>query len=34
LSSKGQSQVDIAKTLQINESTISRDLDYLKRYIL
>jgi predicted transcriptional regulator len=31
LSSKGQSQVEIAKTLQINESTISRDLDYLKQ---
>jgi predicted transcriptional regulator len=31
LSSKGQSQVDIAKTLQISESTISRDLDYLKQ---
>ena len=31
LSSKGHSQVDIAKTLQISESTISRDLDYLKQ---
>ena len=31
LSSKGQSQVDIARTLQISESTISRDLDYLKQ---
>ena len=31
LSSKGQSQVEIAKTLQISESTISRDLDYLKQ---
>lgn len=30
LSSKGQSQVEIAKTLQISESTISRDLDYLQ----
>jgi predicted transcriptional regulator len=31
LSSKGQSQIEIAKTLQISESTISRDLDYLKQ---
>jgi predicted transcriptional regulator len=31
LSSKGQSQVEIAKTLQISESTISRDLEYLKQ---
>jgi DNA-binding Lrp family transcriptional regulator len=31
LSSKGHSQVEIAKTLQISESTISRDLDYLKQ---
>jgi DNA-binding CsgD family transcriptional regulator len=31
LSSKGQSQIEIAKTLQISESTISRDLDYLKK---
>jgi predicted transcriptional regulator len=30
LSSKGHSQIEIAKTLQISESTISRDLDYLK----
>ena len=30
LSSKGLSQVDIAKKLQIHESTISRDIDYLK----
>jgi hypothetical protein len=30
LSSKGQSQVEIAKTLQISESTISRDFDYLQ----
>jgi DNA-binding NarL/FixJ family response regulator len=29
LSSKGQSQTEIARTLQISESTISRDLDYL-----
>jgi DNA-binding CsgD family transcriptional regulator len=34
LSSKGHSHVEIARTLQISESTISRDLDYLKRYIL
>src|ERR687887_773551 len=41
LSSKGQSQTEIARTLQISESTISRDLDLLiqqskeniKRYI-
>jgi predicted transcriptional regulator len=31
LSSKGLSQLEIAKTLQISESTISRDLDYLKQ---
>jgi predicted transcriptional regulator len=31
LSSKGQSQTEIARTLQISESTISRDLDYLKQ---
>jgi predicted transcriptional regulator len=31
LSSKGHSQLEIAKTLQISESTISRDLDYLKQ---
>ena len=30
LSSKGLSQVEIAKKLQIHESTISRDIDYLK----
>jgi predicted transcriptional regulator len=30
MSSKGQSQTEIAKTLQISESTISRDLDYLR----
>ncbi|MFL6469948.1 MAG: helix-turn-helix domain-containing protein, partial [Nitrososphaeraceae archaeon] len=30
LSSKGQSQTEIARTLQISESTISRDLDYLR----
>ena len=30
LSSKGQSQTEIGRTLQISESTISRDLDYLK----
>jgi predicted transcriptional regulator len=30
LSSKGQSQIEIARTLQISESTISRDLDYLR----
>ena len=30
LSSKGQSQTQIAKTLQISESTISRDLEYLR----
>jgi predicted transcriptional regulator len=30
LSSKGQSQTEIAKTLQISEATISRDLDYLR----
>ncbi|HYY49449.1 MAG TPA: helix-turn-helix domain-containing protein [Nitrososphaeraceae archaeon] len=41
LSSKGQSQTEIGRTLQISESTISRDLDYLgtqsrhniKRYV-
>jgi predicted transcriptional regulator len=31
LSSKGQSQTEIAKTLQISESTISKDLDYLRQ---
>jgi DNA-binding NarL/FixJ family response regulator len=31
LSSKGHSQLEIAKTLQISDSTISRDLDYLKQ---
>jgi len=31
LSSKGQSQIEIAKTLQISESTISRDLDFLRQ---
>jgi predicted transcriptional regulator len=30
LNSKGQSQTEIAKTLQISESTISRDLDYIR----
>ena len=30
LSSKGLSQVEIARRLQIHESTISRDLDYLR----
>ena len=30
LSSKGQSQIEIASILQISESTISRDLDYLR----
>ena len=30
LSSKGYSQTEIARTLQISESTISRDLDYLR----
>jgi predicted transcriptional regulator len=30
LSSKGQSQTEIARTLQISEATISRDLDYLR----
>src|SRR5690242_19026310 len=30
LSSKGQSQTEISRTLQISESTISRDLDYLR----
>jgi DNA-binding Lrp family transcriptional regulator len=30
LSSKGQSQTEIARILQISESTISRDLDYLR----
>jgi DNA-binding NarL/FixJ family response regulator len=31
LSSKGQSHTEIAKTLQISESTISKDLDYLRQ---
>jgi predicted transcriptional regulator len=31
LSSKGQSQTEIARTLQISESTVSRDLDYLRQ---
>ena len=31
LSSKGQSQTEIARILQISESTISRDLDYLRQ---
>jgi IS30 family transposase len=30
LSSKGLNQVEIARKLQIHESTISRDIDYLK----
>ncbi|MFL6399269.1 MAG: hypothetical protein ACJ72J_06775 [Nitrososphaeraceae archaeon] len=30
LSSKGQSQTEISRTLQISESIISRDLDYLR----
>jgi predicted transcriptional regulator len=30
LSSKGQSQTEIVRTLQISEATISRDLDYLR----
>jgi DNA-binding NarL/FixJ family response regulator len=30
LSSKGLSQVEIARKVQIHESTISRDIDYLK----
>jgi hypothetical protein len=30
LSSKGQSQTEIARTLQISEATISRDLDYIR----
>ncbi len=30
LNSKGQSQTEIARTLQISESTISRRLDYLR----
>src|SRR5918912_1577510 len=30
LSSQGYSQVEISKTLQITESTISRDIDYLR----
>ena len=30
LSRKGLTQVEIARKLQIHESTISRDLDYLK----
>jgi NADH/NAD ratio-sensing transcriptional regulator Rex len=29
LSSQGYSQVEISRTLQITESTISRDIDYL-----
>jgi hypothetical protein len=31
LSSKDHSQADISKPLQISESTISKDLDYLKQ---
>src|SRR5689334_10766092 len=31
LSSKGQSQTEIARTLQISESTISRDLEYVRQ---
>jgi DNA-binding CsgD family transcriptional regulator len=31
LSSKGQSQVEIARILQISEPTISRDLAYLRQ---
>jgi hypothetical protein len=31
LSSKGQNQAEISRTLQISESTISRDLDYLRQ---
>jgi predicted transcriptional regulator len=31
MSSKGQSQTEIARTLQISESTISRDLDYIRQ---
>jgi DNA-binding Lrp family transcriptional regulator len=31
LNSKGQSQTEIARALQISESTISRDLDYLRQ---
>jgi predicted transcriptional regulator len=31
LSSKGQSQTEIARMLQISESTISRDLDHLRQ---
>jgi DNA-binding transcriptional regulator LsrR (DeoR family) len=31
LSSQGYSQVEISKTLQISEPTISRDIDYLKQ---
>ena len=31
LSSQGYSQVEIAKTLQISEPTISRDIDYLRQ---
>src|ERR687883_947659 len=30
LSSQGYSQVEISKTLQISEPTISRDIDYLR----
>jgi DeoR/GlpR family transcriptional regulator of sugar metabolism len=30
LNSRGQSQTEIARRLQISESTISRDLDYLR----
>ena len=30
MSSKGLSQVEIARKVQIHESTISRDIDYLK----
>jgi DNA-binding NarL/FixJ family response regulator len=33
LSSKGQSQTEISRTLQISESTISRDLDYLREQL-
>jgi hypothetical protein len=31
MASKGQNQIEIARTLQISESTISRDLDYLRQ---
>jgi IS30 family transposase len=31
LSSKGQSQTEIARTLQMSESTISRDLYYIRQ---